>query len=144
MYCVFPCPAAPHLRQTINQKGLDACDCLSECHPDLSLGPILGPSGSRPDSPSALFSRVSGLSKSIKIKHFRRGTHSNGKGHVLALADGKIIASDNCKPTLGEGKRNNNSTSARFWMEEDKRATTNVQHRLVQFFLLFFLLFCSH
>ena len=27
--------------------------------------------------------------------------------------------------------------------EEDKRATTNVQHRFVQFFLLSFLLFCS-
>ena len=28
--------------------------------------------------------------------------------------------------------------------EEDKRATTNVQNRFVQFFLLSFLLFCSH
>ena len=28
--------------------------------------------------------------------------------------------------------------------EEDKRATTNVQHRFVQFLLLPFLLFCSH
>ena len=27
--------------------------------------------------------------------------------------------------------------------EEDKRATTNVQNRFVQFFLLSFLLFCS-
>ena len=27
---------------------------------------------------------------------------------------------------------------------EDKRATTNVQHRFVPFFLLSFLLFCSH
>ena len=29
-------------------------------------------------------------------------------------------------------------------LEEDKRATTNVQNRFVQFFLLSFLLFCSH
>ena len=29
------------------------------------------------------------------------------------------------------------------YSEEDKRATTNVQHRFVQFFLLYFLLFCS-
>ena len=28
--------------------------------------------------------------------------------------------------------------------QEDKRATTNVQNRFVQFFLLSFLLFCSH
>ena len=28
--------------------------------------------------------------------------------------------------------------------EEDKRATTNVQHRFVLFFLLSFLFFCSH
>ena len=30
------------------------------------------------------------------------------------------------------------------FQEEDKRATTNVQHRFVPFFLLSFLLFCSH
>ena len=32
----------------------------------------------------------------------------------------------------------------RFIVEEDKHATTNVQHRFVLFFLLSFLLFCSY
>ena len=34
----------------INQQGLEVCYCLWGCHPDLRLGPILGPSRSHPGS----------------------------------------------------------------------------------------------
>ena len=54
-----------------DQKGLEVCYCLWGCHPDLSLGLILGrsrsirgPKGSRPHSPCALFYNVSDPSRS--------------------------------------------------------------------------------
>ena len=47
-------------------------------------------------------------------------------------------------PSKSPGRNHSwNSEFCRSKSEEDKRATTNVQHRFVQFFLLSFLLFCS-
>ena len=53
------------------RKGLEVCYCLWGCHPDPRLGrswarpgPILGPRGSRPDSPCALFYSISDPSRS--------------------------------------------------------------------------------
>ena len=47
--------------------------------------------------------RVFATGATIKIKHFRKGTHSNGKNYMFfaTVADSKKAASDNCKTTLG-------------------------------------------
>ena len=36
--------------ETLDQKGLEVCDCFWGCPPDPRLGPILGPSSSHPGS----------------------------------------------------------------------------------------------
>ena len=65
----------------------------------------------------------------------RSGDPDQKQGFEGVLFGGTIVETLKCPCSeQGEFKQN--------W-EEDKRATTNVQNQCVQFFLLFFLLFCS-
>ena len=72
-------------------------------------------------------------------------------------SDPKVTHSDSQGPTPERPQVNKHDSQFGLWTlesllgqfpvplwEEDKRATTNVQNRFVQLFLLSFLLFCSH
>ena len=88
-----------------------------------------------------LHRRASFLLVSPKPQHFKRRRVQDTKATKLQ----KNIFSSHHFSFKGPNLERNNlawSFQSRLKLEEDKRATTNVQNRFVQIFLLSFLLFC--